>query len=128
MRLLTTFSITPPPPLRLRLDEMGPRALSMKGHVFLPFVLTPNPPLPLPKSVASILKDFWQNLGNVRKDAPPSSCIDEYLSDYDIIIPPSLSPHIPGLDDIIDCINGTNNSCPGPDGVHLLLFGLLPPS
>lgn len=77
-----------------------------------------SPPTSVPKRVAAILGDFWQNLGNVRQDAPPGFRLDEYLAEYDVVIPPDLSPSLPSLDDIIDCINGSNNSCPGPDGVH----------
>ena len=67
--------------------------------------------------MTSLLKDFWQGIGNVRRNAPSGKEIDEYLVDYDLVIPPFLSPIIPSLD-IVDCIINTNNSCPGPDGVH----------
>ena len=81
-----------------------------------------SPPNSKPERVAGLLKSFWQTLGNVRTNAPDSDQIDDYLRDYNNQIPNHLKPVIPDLDKIIDCICATNNSCPGPDGIHFALI------
>jgi hypothetical protein len=81
-----------------------------------------SPPTSDPTRIANILRDFWQKLGNARKDAPCEKLTDEYIKDYEVTIPQHLSPKMPTIDDIIDCIHATNNSCPGPDGVHFALI------
>jgi ribonuclease HI len=75
-----------------------------------------------PIRIAGMLRDFWQKLGKVRKDAPSGELIDEYIKDFEVSIPQHLSPKMPSVDDIIDCIHASNNSCPGPDGIHFALI------
>ena len=81
-----------------------------------------SPPNSKPERVAGLLKDFWQTLGNARTNSPSNDQIDEYIKDYNITIPNHLKPVLPDIDKIVDCINATNNSCPGPDGIHFALI------
>jgi hypothetical protein len=72
--------------------------------------------------MAEILAKCWQKWGDRRTNAPSDEQIDDYLKDYDVALPLNFVLNIPSIDDIIDTIHKTKNSCPGPDGVHYALL------
>jgi hypothetical protein len=81
-----------------------------------------SPPTSDPEKMANILSNCWQLWGNRRTNSPSDEQIEEYLCSYDVALPANFVLNIPSIDDIIDYIHKTKNSCPGPDGVHYALL------
>ena len=76
--------------------------------------------------MALIINNFWEDIWAARNNPPSKSSIDEYMDDYDKCIPDEIRDKmkIPDIDTIADCILGTNNSSPGPDGIHFCFLRL----
>ena len=79
-----------------------------------------------PEEMAKITEEYWGKQEWAAYKRPEGAVKPEvYLRDYRNIIPPTLQPTLPSIDAIIEAINDTNNSSPGPDGISFAVYRVL---
>jgi len=75
-----------------------------------------------PNRMGAITQEYYT--GVWAKDANEATAeeVDEYLRPMDNVVPDSLQPICPTEDDLVDIINGSNDSCAGPDGIPFSFY------
>lgn len=79
-------------------------------------------PTECPKQQANILKKFWGPIWAKRGNAPTTQEIENYLEEYDKIIPEHALPFIPSPDTVLEIIQKPKNTACGPDGLPFSLY------
>jgi hypothetical protein len=69
-----------------------------------------------------IASGFWRRVWSHRHHPPSAPSRNHYLRHFTNTIPLEHMPTIPSVDDITDVINGTSNSCSGPDGIPFAYY------
>jgi ribonuclease HI/exonuclease III len=80
------------------------------------------PPTSDPTALHEIIHDFHTNIWGKDPDECKSQQLDEYICEYERVIPPPFLPKMPSPDDVLDLIHGTNDSSPGPDRIPFVFY------
>jgi ribonuclease HI len=86
--------------------------------------------------MSEMINFYWSPIWKRRHDQPSASDVYRYLSPYPTRVPAALNPSTPSLSSDAICealdyswqellsrvVNGSNNSCPGPDGIPFAAY------
>ena len=75
-----------------------------------------------PHLMGGIIDGFWGPVWGEFKDRPSPDALHTYLADYTKTINPTLTPIMPSLTIITKYINGSGNSCSGPNGIPFIFY------
>ena len=125
---ITTY---PPPPTAPSLgsnfspiDQIKGRLPSTRTGLHHLRATPASPPTSDPDKMATIAKESWGAIWAARKAKISKARMAAYLADYTTHVPDGSLRDIPSLEDMIAAIRDTNNSSPGPDGIHFAFYRL----
>ena len=93
-------------------------------------------PVTAPADMSAMINFYWGPIWQRRKDQPSAPDVYNYLRQYLTRVPAALNPSTPSLSPDAICetmdfswqellcrvVNGSNNSCPGPDGIPFAAY------
>ena len=75
-----------------------------------------------PEEMGDIIEDHYSEVWGPEAKAPSVTETRTFLQKVHLEVPPDLQPALPTVDDMIDVILGSNNSCAGPDGIPFSFY------
>ena len=75
-----------------------------------------------PDRVGAITQKFYGDVWARDEEEASADEVDRYLRPVHNPVPDGLQPICPSEDDVVDTINGSNNSCAGPDGIPFSFY------